>query len=215
MRKYVPFLLCLLGGVGYAMGYPGVLFPQIFFFPIIGFAILEFFLRSEEGLKRKFLLTLVFAMGLTFAGYYWIPYTMFEFGGIIPPFNYLLGAAFSLIVLPQYFIYVLVDNYRESKLPEYWKELFAQPAFKALLLALLETYVPQQFPAHLGHPWMQMAPFIGMAPYIGAVGYSYFSYLIAFSVVDLVKQKELPIIPIAASLIFIFLNALSTVMVVP
>jgi apolipoprotein N-acyltransferase len=207
MRKYVPFLICLLGGVGYAAGYPGVLFPQLFLLPIIGFSCLEFFLRSESRLKQKFLLTLCFAIGLTFAGYYWIPYTMFEFGGIIPPFNYLLGAAFSLIVLPQYFIYVLVDNYREDKLADYWKELFSQPAFKALLLALLETYVPQQFPAHLGHPWMQMAPFIGLAPFIGAVGYSYFSYLIAFSVVDIIKQKRMPIIPIIASIVFILCNA--------
>ena len=80
MRRYLPFLLCFSGGVGYAMGYPGVLFPQIFFFPILGFAILEYYLSSVINLKRKFFLTLLFAIGLTFAGYYWIPYTMLEFG---------------------------------------------------------------------------------------------------------------------------------------
>lgn len=207
MRRYLPFLLCFSGGVGYAMGYPGVLFPQIFFFPILGFAILEYYLSSVINLKRKFFLTLLFAIGLTFAGYYWIPYTMLEFGGIHSPFNYLLGTAFSLIVLPQYFVYVLIDHYRENKLGTYWKKLFSQPAFKAFLLVLLETYIPQQFPAHLGHSWMQISPFIGLAPYIGAVGYSYFSYLIAFSIVDLVKRNQIPIVPITASIIFIFINA--------
>lgn len=150
---------------------------------------------------------LSFALGLTFAGYYWIPYTMHEFGGIIPPFNYMLGTAFSLIVLPQYFIYAYIDHKRDQLKKVYWKELFAQPAFKALLLTLLETYTPQQFPAHLGHPWMQMAPYIGLAPFVGAIGFSYFSYLLAFSLVDIVRKKPLPLVPIAAGILFILINA--------
>lgn len=210
MHTYVPYIFCLLGGVFYAIGYPGVIFPHLFFMPILGFALLEFFLQVEFlKLKTRFLMVLSFALGLTFAGYYWIPYTMHEFGGIIPPFNYMLGTAFSLIVLPQYFIYVFLDHKRRNLENEYLRNLFAQPAFKALLLTLLETYTPQQFPAHLGHPWMQMAPFIGLAPYVGAIGFSYFSYLLAFSLIDIVKKRALPIVPIAAAIAFIIINAVA------
>ena len=96
-----------------------------------------------------------------------------------------MAVAFALIVLPQYFLYALILHFINKKSSPLGIRLLNNPTVKALLLTLLESFTPQQFPAHLGHPWMQLAPNIGLAPYIGAFGFSFFSYLLAVSFVSL------------------------------
>ncbi len=69
-----------------------------------------------------------------------------------------------------------------------------QAALFALILALLEYYVPQQFPAHLGHTWMHLAPRLGPAPWVGAPFYSLVGYWVAVSIA-LFAQSRLDTAP--------------------
>lgn len=202
MHAAIPYLLCLLAGVLYAFGFPGVLFPQVFIFPMIGFGILHFFIGQTDRLKTKLIYVFCLALGLTFSGFYWIPYTIHEFGGIYPPFNYLLAIGFCLIVVPQYFVYVFIEHFLRPK----FARVFSYTSFLAFLLTFLEMYTPQQFPAHLGHPWLQLGTWLGLAPIIGAVGFSFFSYLISLEVVRSIRTKKINIISVSAISVFLLFN---------
>ena len=60
----------------------------------------------------------------------------------------------------------------------------------ALLFVLLEFFVPQQFPVHLGHSWINLSPYLGTAPYLGVPGFSFFSFWLAISMAKYFRTKK-------------------------
>lgn len=175
-RKYLSLVVCLLAGMLYALGFPTFFGQSIFIAPILGFALLNWALDQETSLKKQFVLSLAYSLGFYLFGFYWIPYTLQEFGGLFFPFNQLLGLLFSFVIIPQVYCYVVLKKY------------FKHPVILAAGYVLLERFIPQQFPGHLGHPFLSLAPTIKLvfAPWAGV---PFYSFLTAFTALVLVQHK--------------------------
>ena len=140
--------------------------------------------------KTQFLCVLLYSLGACWSAYYWIPYTLKEFGEIGPPFNILMASGLSFVLFPYYFIFLpllFLINKLEKKQK---KSLPQKNILLALILCTLEYYTPQQFPAHLAHPWLSLSPYLGLAPVFGAPVFSFFSYWMALSIVQKLKTKK-------------------------
>ncbi len=216
---YHPYLLsCLLpflGGVLYALGFPIKGFYSFFLLPIVGMTFLIYSLKIKalKGSHKdpnRIINILSFSFGYYITGYYWIPYTIKEFGNIPFPFNFLLGSAFSLIIAPQFFAFLLSINIlsKLKKTRAYSIVLNESNhlVFFAFLMTVFEYYIPQQFPAHLGHPWIQLTPYLALAPIFGAPIYSFISYLIAFILSEFITSRKVHKFSLAIALLLIFLN---------
>ena len=180
-RKSLPLLASLIGGSLYALGFPLHGGFSLFFAPVIGFFLFNWSLDQDKNLKRQLVTSVFYSLGFYLAGFYWIPFTLKEFGGLQPPFNYLLGLLFSFVIIPQVYVYVA------------FKRKIKHPIVLALIYVLLERIVPQQFPAHLGHSYASLTPdvYLTFAPLFGAAFYSFFSALIGLSVLDQIKEKRI------------------------
>ena len=76
----------------------------------------------------------------------------------------------------------------------------------ALLFSLLEYFIPQQFPAHVGHPWMTLAPYLGIAPWLGLPAFSFFNFWASLSLVEYIKKKKKDYQCLISYLLFLTLN---------
>jgi apolipoprotein N-acyltransferase len=151
--------------------------------PILGFFLFNFALNeNQDNLKKQMLMAMVFSFGLYLLGFYWIPYTLMEFGGLFFPMNHVLGLLFSLVIIPQIYLFTLIQK-------KYQNVIFLSIAY-----VILEEFVPQQFPAHLGHSFMSLAPELPLrlAPYFGAPVYSFLAVFIALTVMNHLKDKKIP-----------------------
>jgi len=207
-------LSLLLAGALYALGFPTEWTVSLFITPMIGIAIFIYYLERRRSAKSYALLTLYFSLGYYLTGYYWIPYTITEFGQIPNPFNHLLGIFFSPFLAPQIWgfviIYKLVNHLKLNRPAFASFQEFVSPAlFWAFIYASLEYLVPQQFPAHLGHSWLIFAPYLGFAQYLGSPFYTFISFLIAYSAKDFIltrKYNKTNLIVIGIFLLGNFLN---------
>lgn len=182
LQKYRTIIICLLAGMLYALGFPLFNGSSLFIAPIIGFALFNWALDQEETLKKQFLLSFAYSLGFYLLGFYWIPHTLKEFGGLFFPLNHLLGLVFSLVIIPQVYCYVALKN------------KVKHPLVLALGYVLLERFIPQQFPAHLGHSFLSLAPTVKLvfAPWGGAAFYSFFTVLLSLCLVEHFKTKKKP-----------------------
>lgn len=220
----VTYLFPLIGGALYSLGFPTKSEFSFFLFPIIGLALylcsLPISYAQEgdlESLKNSTLIsniksTLLFSLGYYLIGYYWIPETLKEFGGIFFPFNHLLGVFFSFVIFPQYLFFIILyrlllkTNLRKSKI---FFNFSSRNILLALFLCLLEVFIPQQFPAHVGHAWLQLAPNLSLAPILGSPAYSFFSIWLAFSLMNFLKYKKIDFAGLMFFLLFLALNFIS------
>lgn len=204
------FLMAIFAGCLYALGFPNQFIPVLIVGPIFGLGLLFHLLDIDNSKKFKFIdrafILLAFSVGYSSFGFYWIPHTLKEFGGLTAPWNYFLGTAFSLIIVPQYWIFLITLHWYNKR-----ARVIVMPWMKhiifALILTTLEYVVPQQFPAHPGHSWMEMAPHLALAPIGGAPLFSFFSYWLAFCVRQPLHQKQ-DWWGVAFGLLFVFINAL-------
>lgn len=181
-RKYLSLIICLLAGMLYALGFPTFFGTSVFIAPLIGFALFNWALDQEVSLNKQFILSLAYSLGFYIFGFYWIPQTLMDFGGLFFPVNHLLGLLFSLVIVPQIYCYVVLKKY------------IKHPVILAIGYVLLERLVPQQFPAQLGHPFLNLTPTINLvfAPWAGA---AFYSFLTAFIALTLVQHKASGIKP--------------------
>lgn len=210
----------LLAGYFYCLGFPDINGHSFFGGTLVAMICL-FSLDNWEGegsCKRFLMRWFLFFLSSNFFGYAWLSYTLQEFGGYNEVVAKILAAAFFLIIFPQYYPYLLLKKMLNWKKGRFrWQQkiqsvLSTESQGKNLILALFfvacELWIPQQFPGHVGHPWLTLAPFLGMAPVVGAIGFSFFTYLAALSFVSHFKSKKIPFTSYALILIFIFLNLL-------
>ena len=190
--KYSPYLLALIGGALYASGFPMAFGHSFFLGPFIGFFLFNYSLINIERLRFQLLIAFIYSLGFYLFGFYWIPHLLQEFGGLTPPFNYLLGLFFSLVIIPQIYFYVLIKRKIKSIVA------------LAISYASLEIIIPQQFPAHLGHTFISLVPsmHLNFATIFGA---PFFSFLIALFVLATLR-KSYPHIGLA--IILLLLNFL-------
>lgn len=209
--QYKDYFLCFLAGFLYCLGFPLTWSPSLFFAPIIGMSIFlnQLPLISPEKLKTSLIKLLLFSFSVFLFGYYWIPHTMKEFGNIPFPLNYFVGSLFSLIVFPQYLVFILgLYFFQKKQWGRYFPKeyTYLKKIILALLLTLLEYFIPQQFPAHLGHAWMQLAPHLGLTPYFGYPIFSFFSFWMSLVILEYPIKRKLNPFFLTTFFIFIFLN---------
>jgi apolipoprotein N-acyltransferase len=210
------YVLPFIGGFLYAAGFPMTFAPNFFLFPIIGITLLLFSLgfvheNAERSLLKQCLSLLAFSISYCWLGYYWIPYTLTEFGEVPFPFNYTLGLLFSLIIVPQFWVFVI--GHKLFKKFNFKSSYFVSSTSRrnmlfALILTLVEYFTPQQFPAHLGHPWLQLSPYLGLAPIFGAPVFSFISYWMAFAIIGFIRKRAVDKWLIGSLAIFLILNPL-------
>tara|TARA_Y100000590_G_scaffold281237_2_gene316160 strand:+ start:44570 stop:46189 length:1620 start_codon:yes stop_codon:yes gene_type:complete len=216
--KIFNIILPLIGGILYAAGFPMGEFKGLIITPIIGLVL--FFLcidiphsgdLKEEArpLGSELIALLFFSIGYCLMGYYWIPYTLKEFGQIPFPFNQVMGLLFSLIITPQFLLFVLIkkgiSKFRFKSHSSLQSRTNRHLLF-ALFLTVLEYYTPQQFPAHLGHPWLTIAPYIGLAPIVGAPLFSFMSFWLVLAIVEYIKTRTLDKLAFISFAIFMVVN---------
>lgn len=236
-------LFSILAAVFYALGFPSILPIKFFLFPTIGLAFLLYNFDLDlnpqplgnsyftSKLKKEILAVIIFSLTIVFLGYPWIPHTLYEFGDIPIPINYLLGGLFSFIVMPQYWSFILIlvlarlislginsirrrfNSGSHSLVSSFSASNSVLSASTkhiiwALILTLCEYYTPSEFPAHLGHSYMLLAPYLGLAPIWGVPIYSFASFWLALSLVDLVKKKSLDKLAVILWVIFLVSNFL-------
>lgn len=205
-------LLSVLAGAFYALGFPSNFFPSSILFSHIG--IFLFFLiiskiEDSHYFAKIILLVWAFSIGHTYTGFYWISYTLEVFGGLLPPWNYLLNFIFSLIVIPHFFILAFLVFFRKKVISHHLLNRLA-PLLLASCAVLLENFFPQQFPAHFGHTWMHLAPYLSLTPLGGVPLYSLMSYYLIFSFIDYIhlKQKKQLVFSSICFTIFLISNAI-------
>lgn len=192
-----PLLISLIGGAFYASGFPLVIGHSFFAGPLVGFFLFNYGLfKAEHSLKKQMLVALAFSFGFYIMGFYWIPYTLKEFGGLLFPLNHLLGLLFSLVIIPQVYIYTAIQR------------KYQNPIFLSITYVLLEEFIPQQFPAHLGHSVLSLAPELPLklAPVFGAPVYSFLAAFIALTALNHLRNKKAPVVSYGLAGLLIILN---------
>lgn len=185
-------IIYLLAGGLYALAFPFKdsfhLFPAIILSAAIYFS--QFF-DKDVKLKSVLINTLLFLWGYNLVGYYWLTFTLQVFGGLFPPFNILMWQLFTLIIAPQFYLFVLIYFFIKKKFPALLsiKNRFL-PIAMATLWVVLEYYTPQQFPALFGHPWLALAPKLKFAPIFGTPIFSFLSVYIGICLYLLTIQKQ-------------------------
>jgi apolipoprotein N-acyltransferase len=200
-KHYHPFLCSLLGGMFYASGFPTMIGYSFFLGPIVGFFLFNYALLMERqkagpSLKKQMLVALAFSLGFYLLGFYWIPQTLKEFGDLNFPINQILGIIFSLVIIPQVYIYTAIQR------------KISHPALLAIIYVILEEFVPQQFPAHLGHSFLSLAPTfpLRLAPLFGAPVYSFLTVFIGLSVINHIRTKKIPVLSYSLFSLMVLLN---------
>ncbi|MBF0360026.1 MAG: apolipoprotein N-acyltransferase [Oligoflexia bacterium] len=221
--RFFVFLLPILAGVLYSFGFPTHLPFKSFFFPSIGIAVLllnfdfnySSLLNDREKksiLIKEFLSILIFLVVINFLGFYWLAFTFTEFGDIPFPLNYLLSTFFSLIVMPQYWLFWIIliiwRNLKQTFTLNFKINRSVCNLIWAFVFTICEYSVPNQFPAFIGHPYLQLAPYLGLAPVAGAEVYSFMGFLLAMFIYRLIKDKELEFPSLIFYAIFLLINIL-------
>jgi apolipoprotein N-acyltransferase len=215
-KKISLYLLPFIGGLLYATGFPNS--GEYYFFPgpIIGIALWLNSVslnypndRKVSRLGKELLSLFCFSLGYCLLGYYWIPYTLNEFGSIPFPLDQLLGILFSLIIVPQYILFLIIHTLVKKlrfKTSYFVSSATHRNIVIAFLLTLLEYYTPQQFPAHMGHPWLFFAPYLGLAPIFGAPLFSFTGFWLSLSLVSFLRTKTLDFLALAFTATVVIAN---------
>ena len=109
--SYLTFTISsLLAGALYAMGFP-IMGTKISFIsgPIFAFTGLFLILENLKTYKQVLLSVTCFALGFYGLGFYWVPHTLTEFGGIIPPYNSIIGAFSIFVLCPHIYLFGLTS----------------------------------------------------------------------------------------------------------
>ena len=212
MNRIWKFALLFLGGLVYAASFPlPFTFKGQFFLPVLAMGLFFYYLiDSENSLIEDIKSLLIFSLGYYLLGFYWVSYTIDEFGEIPVPFNHILGLGLVLFILPQYLTFIVGKHfikYKKIKLT-FKQNIFFKNINLALIFSLLEYFIPQQFPAHAGHSWMNLAPYLGFAPWLGLPVYSFFNFWSALSLVNYIKTKKKDYLGWVSYLLFFVFNFL-------
>jgi len=179
-------LLCFAAGGLYALCYPSFLgngwFPLLF----ISLPLFLWNLENSENLKQSLLFILCYNLGLNVVGYYWIPHTIREFGGLPYAASIITGVFFSFILQPHWWLYALWRKFK----PAWQWERECGVLITAFIITFLERYIPQQFPSYAGSPWLHLKPFLGLTPYLGVVVFSFMTYWVCLEAITQLTARK-------------------------
>jgi len=208
-------MIPLFGGLLYATSFPMTFAPSFPLGTILGMTCLLYSLAftqqemEEKSVWQELISVLFFSIGYNTLGYYWIPETLKVFGDIPFPINWLLGVFFSLIICPHLIIFVIGHRlYKRLSIKSSFlvSSVTSRHLIYALVLTLIERFTPQQFPAHIGHAWLNLAPNLGLAPIFGAPVYSFMSFWLALMIAHRLKHLVTHYFAPVAFIIFLIVN---------
>lgn len=216
---FTKLLLPLIGGAIYATGFPMKQYPAQMLGTFIGIIFLlsnlSIFQKSRRhgSLSGDLVVIFFFGLGLSAAGYYWIPHLLEVFGNLKPPYNYLVSVIFPIAIVPHYILFAIIYKFSRKINFSVSKSFLANTVFKrnfllAVILTLIEYYTPQQFNAHVGHPWITLAPNLGLVPFFGAPAFSFFTFWIAIGITSSIKQRRFDYFAYSFPVIFLIVNLL-------
>lgn len=199
-------LLSLLTGILYAFAHPNFLNEGFFLLSPIALIWLISILEKAPTTRSRLLLVLVHQIGFQTTGFYWVPATLEEFGGLPPGITHFLGLFLSPVLNPALWGYIVWMHWRE-RLPGFANWSKALRAFvPAVIMTSLEILIPQQFPVYAGHVWMHFSEYLSLASVGGVSLYSFFTWWPIFCSVPLVSKKRPEHIGLALSFVFVVLN---------
>jgi apolipoprotein N-acyltransferase len=155
-------IIGLISGVLYSLGFPTWIGNSLFPLNILGLLGLLCCLKlSKKPFKTKIFIFISFSLGYLLNGQLWLVETMKEFGGIEPPYNYILSIISAPVLLIHIFLFVTITHFLDHYFFKYIKNekiLVIYASNKALLnsliFSLIECYYIVQFPARLGVTWL-------------------------------------------------------------
>lgn len=202
-RTLQNILLALFAGACVALAHPSVFIPGWLPFVFIAFPVFLFIFERAQSLWCRLGIILFFNLGLNLTGFYWIPHTLREFGQLPWVVSVILGALFSFILQPHWWVYALFRRYR----PLIDWDSQTGVILSALIITILERFVPQQFAIFAGSPWLHLAPYLGLAPIFGVALFSFMTYWLSLEMVVQFKMRSLrPMVWVSMSL-FVLVNA--------
>jgi apolipoprotein N-acyltransferase len=209
MEKIKPYAFLFLAGILYTLGFPNIFNVYIPIMPIIGTAIITYFIFNTDSTKKQIIYYLFYNSVINLISFYWITNTLQEFGNLPFFVAATMNALFALILNPQYFVLIMVLKFLKKSQPKF-QELYFKHGIFSLILAIiftsLEYFVPQQFPVMLGQPWIIYSEYLGAASFLGLPIFSFFSYLLAYEFIRIVKIKRASFLNLISIIIFIFVN---------
>lgn len=199
-------ILNFLAGAIYAFGFPNWFNGGFWLFPTIAATILFYSFQKLPKPRSQVINLLVFSLSFNLVGYYWIPYTLTEFGALPYWLSLILSLFFTLIIIPQYWCYLALKTLC-TKLPsKKAPSLTLKILFLAFVLTSLEYFIPQQFPGHLGHNWLVLSPYLGLAPIGGVPLFSMMSYILVFWIIEKFNKQKPSWISPALFIVFCAIN---------
>lgn len=188
-HKFTLPILHVLAGIIYALNFPFIgeftIFPTIF----LSAAILFYGLDKERRFKFNLLNIFLFCWGYNLAGYYWLMFTLNEFGGLFFPFNFLVWQLFSIVIAPQFYLFLIIYYFLRDRIK---LDSLIGGIFYCLVFVVLEIFTPQQFPALFGHPWLKISPYLKPARYLGQPFYSFLTLYIGHLIFSFAKKRRTP-----------------------
>ena len=219
LKTILWFSAALLGGMAYALGAPSPYLPH---HPLWAIAGMSIFLASlsllhpqpgPHPLRHDLEAWGLFSLGLYLVGFNWIPGTMQDFGGLSAGWSYLLGALSALILAPHILIFIGLMHFLTRHFKSFDLRDRQHASFKllgwAVIWLFLENFIPQQFPYHLGHSWMRLAPYIAPATIGGEPLYSGTFTWLALAAALFIQQRRLDWWAVSASLALIITSFLT------
>ncbi len=174
-------LVAPLTGALYAFGYPHAWASGHPVAALAAFLAMAALLEKLPRTRERALAALLHQLGFLATGFYWIPYTLQEFGGLPPGVSHLASLALAPVLNPAWWVYVAWQHVR-GRLPGQASWTPALHAFMpAALMTAAEYLIPQQFPVYLGHTWGHLGPWLSLADVAGVSLYSFFSWWLVFA----------------------------------
>jgi apolipoprotein N-acyltransferase len=162
-----------------------------------------FALAEIASTKKRIIAILLHQTAFNWTGFYWVPHTLQEFGGLPPGVSHTVALFLAPVLNPQWWGWLLWLKWAK-RVPgfSHWTPSM-RALFGAILLCCFEIIIPQQFPVYAGHVWMQYDRWLNLAPYGGVSLYSFFTWWMVLSLVPLLKRQAPSRFGVTATLMFL------------
>ncbi len=182
-------LLAPLSGAIYAFAFPNFLFEGFALLSPLALILMAMVLENIPTTRKRILAVLLHQTGFNLTGFYWVPATLQEFGGLPPALAQFIALFLALVLNPQWWGWLVWMHYR-AHIPGVAQWTVGMHAFfGAVILTLVETILPQQFPVFAGHVWMHFHTWLNFAPYGGVIAYSFFTWWLVLGFLPLALRR--------------------------
>ncbi|MFP5490746.1 MAG: apolipoprotein N-acyltransferase [Bacteriovoracia bacterium] len=195
-------LIALLSGGLYAFAWPNFLNEGFFFLSPIALMTMVMVLERLTKTRSRVLAVLLHQTGFNLIGFYWVPGTLEEFGGLPPGASHLVSLFLAPVLNPAWWGWLVWLSYR-NRLPgvlDWTKGMHA--FFGAVFLTAVEVILPQQFPVYAGHLWMHFSEWLTLASVGGVALYSFFTWWFVLGLAPLLQRHPPAKSALVAALVF-------------